>query len=84
MTNQVGFPVESLGTLVALVLALLGVDYHVLLQAGKERQAELAWRAATHGPGQQRTQPDAERPPDLGTNISAHTGTDLLPSVREV
>lgn len=56
MTNQVGFPVESLGTLVALVLALLGVDYHVLLQAGKERQAELAWWAATHGPGQQRTQ----------------------------
>lgn len=35
--NQVGFPVESLGTLVALVLALLGVDHHVLLQAGGQR-----------------------------------------------
>lgn len=40
VTNQVGFPVESLGTLVTLVLPLLGVDHHVLLQAGKERQAE--------------------------------------------
>lgn len=37
MPNQVGFPVESLGTLVTLVLPLLGVDYHVLLQAGEER-----------------------------------------------
>lgn len=41
VTNQVGFPVESLGTLVTLVLPLLGVDHHVLLQAGKETQADL-------------------------------------------
>lgn len=40
MPDQVGFPVESLGTLVTLVLPLLGVDHHVLLQAGKERQAD--------------------------------------------
>lgn len=37
VTNQVGFPVEGLRALVALVLPLLGVDHHVLLQAAKEK-----------------------------------------------
>lgn len=57
--NQVGFPVESLGTLVTLVLPLLGVDHHVLLQAGEERQAESR-------SGTQRGDRDGDREPAVG------------------
>lgn len=42
VTNQVRFPVESLGALVAFVLPLFSVDDHVLLQAvtGGGRQTD--------------------------------------------
>lgn len=40
MANQVGLPVEGLGTLVALVLPLLGVGEAVGLQAVVEEEKE--------------------------------------------
>lgn len=82
VTNQVGFPVESLGTLVALVLPLLGVDYHVLLQAGKKRQAELAWQAAARAGSERSPNPSAH--PNRTLPAKAHTVTELLPRFGEV
>lgn len=41
VADQVGFPVEGLGALVAFVLPLLGVDHHVLLQAWEERHGRV-------------------------------------------
>lgn len=38
VSDQVGFPVESLGTLVALVFPLLGVGQDVRLQAAADTQ----------------------------------------------
>lgn len=59
MPDQVGFPVESLGTLVTLVLPLLGVDHHVLLQAAEETRAESR-------SGTQRGDRDGDREPAVG------------------
>lgn len=80
MADQVGFPVEGLGALVAFVLPLLGVDHHVLLQAWEERhgcvwgdcRARPAPRSAPHGAATHRDTGGAAAGSRWGTESCSH------------